>query len=97
MYTAIGIVNGIRIANREERLCKLVSSLCSGTIYKRISSTIGLGRSIAAMDRLQPGRVGRVCRWVRPTEVGMVAMAVATRHNPWASAPYKGVPHIILY
>ena len=40
---------GIEIVDKEERLYRLGSSLCSGTIYRRIGGTIG---PVAGMNRL---------------------------------------------
>ena len=39
------------------------------------------------------GKAGRLYKRVRPTRESLVVMAVATRHNPWALAPYI-TPHL---
>ena len=80
--TVVGIVNRIRINNKEERLYRL-GIACVAEL------NIGAGNRWRERLALQPewtgcrtGKTGRVCRWVRPTEECPVVMAVATGHNP---------------
>ena len=80
--TAVGVVNGIGIDDKEERLCRL-GTACAAEL------NIGAGNRWRERLALQPewtgcrtGKTGRVYRWVRPTEECLVAIAVATGHNP---------------